>query len=68
MSARFEVHDSKDGQYYAIFRAANSQVVWTTETYRAKQSAIDACYLIKHEAPNAQVFDHTRSAQSSLNR
>jgi len=68
MASRFEVHDSRDGQYYAVFRAANNQVVWTTETYRAKQSAIDACHLIKREAPNAEVYDHTRSARSSAYR
>jgi uncharacterized protein YegP (UPF0339 family) len=68
MAARFEVHDSRDGQFYAVFRAANNQVVWTTETYRAKQSAIDACYLIKREGGNAQVFDHTQSAQNSVYR
>jgi uncharacterized protein YegP (UPF0339 family) len=60
--ARFEVHDSKDKQFYAIFRASNGQIVWWTETYRNKQDAINACYLIKNEAPGATVYDHTSSA------
>jgi uncharacterized protein YegP (UPF0339 family) len=62
MAARFEVHDSRDDQYYSVFRAANGQVVWTTETYRQKEDAINACYIIKRESPVAEVFDHTASA------
>ena len=63
MPARFEVHDSRNGQYFAIFKAANGQTVWQTETYRAKQSAIDACHLIKREGPAATVYDHTASGR-----
>lgn len=62
MATRFGVHDSKDKQYYALFRASNGQIVWWTETYRNKQDAIDACYLIKNEGLGAIVYDHTASA------
>ena len=62
MAAQFEVRDSKDNQFHAVFRGANGEIVWWTENYRSKQSAIDACYLIKREAPNATVFDYTAAA------
>jgi len=62
MAAQFEIHDSRDGQYYAVFRASNGQVVWVTETYTTKESARAACRLIQREGPNAPIVDKTRSA------
>jgi uncharacterized protein YegP (UPF0339 family) len=51
MPAQFEVRDSKDGQYYAVFRAANGEIVWWTERYRQKQNAVNASYLMKERHP-----------------
>ncbi len=62
MPAKFEIHDSKDNQYYAVFRASNGQVVWSTETYSTKQNAITACHLVQREGPSAPIYDQTRSA------
>ncbi len=37
-----EVHQSKDNEYYFVCKAANHEVVLTSETYTRASSAVDA--------------------------
>lgn len=45
MSARFEICRGDDG-WWARFRAANGRVVWVTETYKRRASAVNAVQAI----------------------
>jgi uncharacterized protein YegP (UPF0339 family) len=62
MAARFEIHDSNNNQFRAVFKGANGETVWWTENYTSKQNAINACSLIQRLGPSAPIYDHTRSA------
>jgi uncharacterized protein YegP (UPF0339 family) len=43
---RFEVVHTGPRQFHARFRAANGEIVWTTETYTRRRTAWDAIELI----------------------
>ncbi|WP_210686369.1 YegP family protein [Mycolicibacterium sp. GESEQ-9] len=58
--ARFAVYRSSDGQYYYyIFRAANGEVLVTSETYVRKQSAFDGIEAFKRSVAGADIVDMT---------
>lgn len=54
---RFEIHESKDGQFYVKFIAANGEPMVRTETYKAKASANNAIDSLKKNGPGADVVD-----------
>jgi uncharacterized protein YegP (UPF0339 family) len=56
---KFEVRNATGGQYYWRIVASNGQVLATSETYVAKQSAISACQSVKTNASGAQIVDET---------
>jgi uncharacterized protein YegP (UPF0339 family) len=35
----FEIHDSKDGKFFVIIKAANGETLMTSETLESKQNA-----------------------------
>lgn len=57
MPSRFVVDKSSDGQYYWYYRAANEQILVTSETYTRKQSALDAIASLKENAAAAGIVD-----------
>jgi uncharacterized protein YegP (UPF0339 family) len=57
--ARFAVYRSKDGQFYFLFRAANGQVLVTSETYTTKQSALNGIEALRASISGAGVVDMT---------
>lgn len=59
MTGNFVIRKSTDNQYYFYYRASNSEIVATSETYTRKQSALDSIALIKREAASASTIDMT---------
>lgn len=44
--ARFEVVHTGPWKFHARFVAANGEIVWVTESYRRRQTAIDAVWIL----------------------
>ena len=54
---RFEIVESKDGQHFVRFVAANGETMARTETYASKSSAKNAIESLKKNGPGAEVVD-----------
>ena len=54
---KFEVKKSSNGQFRFNLIASNGQIVATSESYAAKQSALDTIASIKKNASTADVND-----------
>jgi uncharacterized protein YegP (UPF0339 family) len=56
---RFEIHPARGGGYFWHLKAANNEIVCSSQVYAAKESASDTVRWIKQNAGNAKVQDHT---------
>ncbi len=56
---KFEVYKDKAQQFRFRFRAPNGEIMFSSEAYTAKASAIHAIESIKNNAPGASVEDQT---------
>lgn len=54
---RFEIVESKDGQHFVRFVAANGETMARTETYAAKDSAKNAIESLKKNGPGAETVE-----------
>lgn len=54
---RFELVESKDGQTFVRFVAANGETMVRSETYKSKASAINCIESVKKNGPEAPVED-----------
>lgn len=60
---QFELrHAQGQQQWYWLIRAANGQVLATSETYWNRQDAINAVESVKKNAANAPFYDLTKAA------
>ena len=57
--ARFEIYQDESGEYRWRFRADNNEVVASGEGYRSREACEQAVQLIKDQAPQAEMTDHT---------
>ena len=57
MAAKFEVYESKNGEYRFRLKAANGQVVATGEGYPTKAGAHGGCEAVKRAAAAADIED-----------
>jgi uncharacterized protein YegP (UPF0339 family) len=55
---KFEIHKSKDRQFYFILKARNGQVIATSETYKTKESCKKGIKSIRRNV-FARIFDLT---------
>ena len=53
--SKFEVYKDKKGETRFRFRAANGEIVFTSESYKAKASAMKTIESIKKSVPDAPV-------------
>jgi uncharacterized protein YegP (UPF0339 family) len=56
---KFEVYQDKAGEYRFRFRASNGELMFGSEGYKAKASALKAIESIKKNTPDATVIDQT---------
>ncbi|QRN82976.1 DUF1508 domain-containing protein [Chloroflexota bacterium] len=54
---KFEIRRASNNQYYWVFVAANGEDICNSETYTAKQSAINSITLVKEKAKTAPIID-----------
>jgi len=57
MAYKFEVYEDKAGGFRFRFRASNGEIMFSSESYKAKTSAKDAIESIKKNAPGAEVVE-----------
>ncbi|MFG1418338.1 YegP family protein [Xanthobacter sp. V0B-10] len=58
--AKFEVFKDKAGEFRFRYKASNGEIMFSSEGYKARASALDAIESIKKNAPGATVDDQTR--------
>ena len=58
--SKFEVYKDKKGETRFRFRAGNGEIVFTSESYKAKASAVSAIESIKKNSPGAGMDDTTK--------
>ncbi|MDI6025454.1 YegP family protein [Corticibacterium sp. UT-5YL-CI-8] len=56
---KFEVYKGKSGDFRFRFRASNGELMFSSEGYAAKASALNAIASIQKNAPGATVEDQT---------
>jgi uncharacterized protein YegP (UPF0339 family) len=61
MAGKFELKKAKDGQFYFNLKAANGQVILTSEMYKAKSSAENGIESVKKNAPLDERYDRRES-------
>ncbi|MFG1300478.1 YegP family protein [Xanthobacter sp. V3C-3] len=59
--AKFEVYKDKAGEFRFRYKASNGEVMFSSEGYKAKTSALDAIESIKKNVAGASVDDQTKS-------
>ena len=55
----FEIHKSDDEQFYFTLKAANEEIIATSEMYTTKQNCQNGIESVKTNAPNAEIVDTT---------
>ncbi len=59
---RFEIYKDKKGESRFRFRAGNGEIMFSSEGYKSKSSAVKAIESIKKNAPEAAVEDVAAAA------
>lgn len=59
MAAKFELYVDKGGEYRFNLKAANGEVIASSEGYSSKASAINGIESVKKNAADAVVEDQT---------
>jgi uncharacterized protein YegP (UPF0339 family) len=52
MAAKFEIKKAKDGEFFFHLKAANGEIILTSEMYRVKASAKNGIASVKKNAPD----------------
>lgn len=60
---RFEIYKDKKGESRFRFRAGNGEIMFSSEGYKSKASAVKAIESIRKNAPEAAVEDMTAAAK-----
>ena len=56
---RYERKTAKNGQHYFVLKAANGQVIGSSELYTTTASMENGIESVKKNAPDAVIVDHT---------
>ncbi|WP_266064388.1 MULTISPECIES: YegP family protein [Brucella] len=56
---KFEVYQDKAGEYRFRFRASNGEIMFSSEGYSAKASALKSIESLKKNVPAAAIEDQT---------
>ncbi|MHB2265352.1 YegP family protein [Aliihoeflea sp. PC F10.4] len=59
---KFEIYKDKKGESRFRFRAGNGEIMFSSEGYKSKSSAVKAIESIKKNAPEAAVDDMSAAA------
>jgi len=61
LADRYELKNSKDGQFFFNLRAKNRQVIGTSETYTSESGRSNGIASVKKNGPGAKISDLTKS-------
>jgi uncharacterized protein YegP (UPF0339 family) len=61
MAGKFELKEAKDGQFYFNLKAANGQIILTSEMYKSKSSATNGIESVIKNAALDERFDRCES-------
>jgi uncharacterized protein YegP (UPF0339 family) len=59
VAGKFEIKKKPGGQYHFVLKAANAEIIATSENYASKASAKSGIDSVKANAPTAPVVDLT---------
>ena len=62
---RYELKDSKNGKYYWHLKAANGQIIMSSQMYETKASAEKGMQSAMKNAPEATLTDDTESTKAA---
>ncbi len=65
MAAKFEIKKTSDDQYMFNLKAANGEVILTSETYKQKRSAEEGIASVKANAPHDSQFERKTAKDGS---
>jgi uncharacterized protein YegP (UPF0339 family) len=57
MSGTFEIFEAKDGKFHFRLKAANGEIVATSQGYASKAGAIKGTEAVQHAADGAAVVE-----------
>ena len=57
MAGKFVVKKAKNGQYYFNLKAANGEIILTSEMYKKKASAMNGIASVQKNSPDAGRYD-----------
>ncbi|EKJ86032.1 DUF1508 domain-containing protein [Leptospira bourretii] len=59
MSAKFEIYKDKAGEFRFRLKAANGEIIASSEGYSSKQACESGINSVKNNAPTAEIVDQT---------
>jgi uncharacterized protein YegP (UPF0339 family) len=59
MAGKFEIKKKPGGQYHFVLKAANGEIIATSENYTSKATAKTGIDSVKANAPTAPIVDLT---------
>ena len=57
MAAKFEVYKDSNGQFRFRLKAANGEIIATSEAYTAKSGCMNGIESVKNNAPQAEIIE-----------
>ena len=64
MAGKFEIKKSKSGQFMFNLKAANGQIILTSQLYQAKADAKGGIDSVKRNAPNDDAYERKTSSKN----
>jgi uncharacterized protein YegP (UPF0339 family) len=61
MSAKFQIEKAADGHFYFHLKAANGEIIFSSQQYKAKASAQTGIDSVKMNAPNDAHYERKTS-------
>ena len=68
MAAKFDLKKTSDAQYHFVLKAANGEVILSSETYTTKQSAKNGIDSVRANAPYDSRYEKRTSGQPTSQR
>jgi uncharacterized protein len=64
MAAHYELKPAANNQFMFNLKAANGEIILTSETYRSKESALNGIESVKKHSPTDEQYERKKSASS----
>jgi uncharacterized protein YegP (UPF0339 family) len=64
MNAKFEINRATDGTYFFNLKAANDQVILTSQTYHTKESSKEGIASVRENAPLDERYEEKSGSDS----